>query len=135
MKHITNEIVKRFEQYLYEEEKSNNTIEKYMRDVAAFLAIVGAKELKKSDILDYKQKLCEKYMPARVNSILSSLNSLFIFMGWYELKVKALKIQKKIFIDKEKELTKTECEKLLTVAKSKKTSGCITLCKLSQAPV
>ena len=36
MKTITNEIVKRFEQYRYEQEKSDNTIEKYMRDIRFF---------------------------------------------------------------------------------------------------
>ena len=30
MKVITNKIIKNFENYLYEEEKSNNTIEKYL---------------------------------------------------------------------------------------------------------
>ena len=33
MKTVTNEIVNRFKVYLYEEEKSDNTIEKYMRDI------------------------------------------------------------------------------------------------------
>lgn len=33
MKNITNKIIKNFENYLYEEEKSDNTIEKYMRDI------------------------------------------------------------------------------------------------------
>lgn len=116
---ITNEIIEKFENYLYEEERSDNTIEKYMRDVKNFYKIVGDKELKKTDILVYKKKLCEKYMPASVNSILSSLNALFVFMGWYELKVKALKIQRKIFADKTKELSKVEYEKLLTAAKEK----------------
>jgi len=43
MKTITNEIVKRFELYLYDEEKSNNTIEKYMRDISFFRDWLGGK--------------------------------------------------------------------------------------------
>ncbi len=36
MKTVTNEVMKKFELYLYEEEKSRNTIEKYMRDIRFF---------------------------------------------------------------------------------------------------
>ena len=105
MKTITNEIVKRFELYLYEEEKSDNTIEKYMRDIRFFREWLGGKGVDKSVVLAYKKELCEKYLPASVNSILSSLNALFMYMNWYDLKVKTLKIQRRIFADKEKELT------------------------------
>lgn len=71
-------------------------------------------------MLAYKKELFENYMPASVNSILSSLNALFMYMNWYDLKVKTLKIQRRIFADKEKELTKAEYERLLTAAKNKK---------------
>ena len=120
MKTITNEIVNRFKQYLYEEEKSDNTIEKYMRDICFFREWLGGRGVDKSVVLAYKKELCEKYLPASVNSILSSLNALFMYMGWYELKVKTLKIQRRIFADKEKELTKAEYERLLTAAKDRK---------------
>ena len=120
MKNITNEIITRFEQYLYEEERSDNTIEKYMRDIRFFREWLGGRTVDKSIVLAYKKELCEKYLPASVNSILSSLNSLFMYMNWYDLKVKTLKIQRRIFADKEKELTKAEYHRLLTAAKNKK---------------
>ncbi len=120
MKTITNEIVKRFEVYLYEEEKSDNTIEKYMRDIRFFREWLGGEGVDKSVVLAYKKELCEKYLPASVNSILSSLNALFMYMNWYDLKVKTLKIQRRIFADKEKELTKAEYERLLTAAENKR---------------
>ena len=37
MNTVTNEVMKKFELYLYKEEKSRNTIEKYMRDIRFFL--------------------------------------------------------------------------------------------------
>lgn len=120
MKIITYEIIKNFENYLYEEEKSENTIEKYMRDVKRFFGYMGKRPLKKSDILEYKKMLCENFLPSSANSILSSLNALFLFTGWYDLKVKTLKIQRRIFADKEKELSKGEYERLLAAAKNKK---------------
>lgn len=119
MNKVTENILNDFRLFLYEEEKSDNTIEKYMRDVSFFSEWLGGRELDKSVVLTYKKELCEKYAPKSVNSMLSSINALFVFMGWHELKVKILKIQRQIFADKEKELTKAEYERLLTAAKSK----------------
>lgn len=119
MRIVTKEIIKQFKMYLYEEERSENTINKYMRDVYAFYEHIGEREIQKSDILEYKQMLCEMYAPRSVNAALSSLNALFIFMDRYDLKVKTLKIQRRIFADKSKELSKNEYEKLLTAAKEK----------------
>jgi len=118
MKTITDEIVNRFKIYLYEEERSDNTIEKYMRDIRFFRVWLSDKDINKSVVLEYKKLLCEKYAPVSVNSVLSSLNSLFMFMNWFDLKVKTLKIQRRIFSDKEKELTKSEYERLLSAAKN-----------------
>lgn len=119
MKNLSNEIVKNFETYLCEEEKSDNTIEKYMRDIRFFREWLDGRNIEKATVLTYKKELCERYAPKSVNSILSSLNALFMFLGWYDLKVKTLKIQRRIFADKEKELTKAEYERLLSAAKNK----------------
>ncbi|MBP3360066.1 MAG: tyrosine-type recombinase/integrase [Clostridia bacterium] len=119
MKAITDEIVNRFKLNLYEEEKSDNTISKYMRDIRFFREWLGVRELEKSSVLEYKKELCMKYAPASINSILSSLNALFAFMDWHDLKVKTLKIQRQIFYCNDRELTKAEYERLLTAAKSK----------------
>lgn len=120
MKIITNEIIKKFEQYLYAEERSENTIAKYLRDVRKFYDYVGDKALEKVDVLAYKKNLCEHYAPKSVNSMLSSINSLFLFMQWFDLKVKTLKIQRRIFAERTTELTKADYEKLLNAAESKR---------------
>ncbi len=120
MKKITDEALNKFNMYLYEEEKSDNTVEKYMRDIRFFVMWLNKREVDKSVVLQYKKELCEKYAPKSVNSILSSLNTFFMFLGWYELKVKTLKIQRQIFSDKKKELTKQEYDRLLTAAKAMK---------------
>ncbi len=119
MKMITNELVNSFKLYLYEEEKSDNTIEKYIRDIRFFKEWLCDRKLEKSVVLEYKKYLCENYAPASVNSMLSSINALFLFMDWHDLKVKTLKIQRRLFASKEKELTKPEYERLLTAAKNK----------------
>ena len=108
MRKITNELIQKFKQYLIDEEKSVATLDKYIRDITIFMEWCKGAELCKSIVLEYKQELIEKYAPASVNSIISSLNSFFINNEWYELKVKALKIQKQLFSNKDKELTKAE---------------------------
>jgi len=120
MKKITQNMVVNFKNFLIEEEKSHATLEKYMRDINAFREWLGTKLIEKVTVLEYKAYLIENYAPASANSMLSSINSFFEFNEWHDLKVKMLKIQKQIFADKNKELTKAEYERLLDAAKSKK---------------
>ena len=87
-----------FKQYLIENEKSEATVEKYMRDLRAFYDFLGEREICKTVVLQYKEQLVAKYAPASVNSILSSLNSFFEYAGEFALKVKTLKIQKCILL-------------------------------------
>jgi integrase family protein len=120
MKKITTEIIESFNEYLIGEEKSKSTITKYLHDVYKFKTWLEDRELSKPAVLAYKSYLCEHYTPASVNAALSSLNSLFCYMEWYDLRVKNLKIQKQIFASADKELTKLDYDHLLQAAKQKK---------------
>ena len=120
MRKITNELIESFKNYLIEEEKSENTVEKYIRDITFFKVWLCGREVTKILALEYKKELCEKYAPASVNAAISSLNSFFSFMEWNDIRIKALKIQRQIFSSKDKELTKAEYERLLTAARDKK---------------
>ena len=120
MRKITNKLIRKFKCYLVNEEKSSSTIDKYIRDITVFMEWCKETELNKSVVLEYKQDIVEKYAPASVHSILSSLNSFFAYNEWYDLKLKALKIQRQIFASRDKELTKAEYERLLFAAKQKK---------------
>ena len=120
MRKITTEIIRSFNNYLINEEKAASTVNKYLHDVGDFQIWLGEQELCKTAVLAYKSDLCEHYAPASVNAVLSSLNSFFNFMEWYDLRVKNLKIQKQIFASTDKELTKAEYERLLQAAKQKK---------------
>lgn len=111
-------ILNRYKKYLQNEEKSPATIEKYVRDVTAFLEWKQEKRLSKETVLAYKDDLITQYAPASVNSMLSSLNNFFRFYDRPELCVKTLKIQRQIFSQKSKELTKDEYERLLNAAQS-----------------
>ena len=119
MKQITTTKIQKYREYLIEEEKSKNTIDKYMRDINAFTKWIAERDLCKAVILEYKEHLKLSYAAKSVNSILSSLNSFFEFCEWHNLKVKLLKIQKQIFANESKELTKDEYDRLLNAALSK----------------
>ncbi len=120
MKQVTKELIQKFRIYLVEEEKSESTIEKYIRDVSAFVKWLGNKNIAKDKVVEYKKELIKNYAPTSVNSIISSLNTFFSYNKWYECRVKQLKIQKQIFANEDKELSKHEYERLLKAAYSRK---------------
>ncbi len=112
--------IKLFEKYLKNEEKSENTINKYIRDVRAFAEFLGDKEAEKAMVISYKEQLLMKsYAIRSINSMLASLNSFFLFLGWADCKVKFIKLQKQIYCPKNKELTKNEYIRLVNAAKRK----------------
>ncbi len=116
---ITESEVAKFKDYLIKEEKSCSTVEKYVRDVEAFGRWLSGREVTKNEVIEYKKELCTAYAPKSINAALSSVNAFFEFEDAVDCKVKMLKIQKNMYVEKEKELTKTEYERLLTAAKKK----------------
>ena len=117
---LTSNQIAAFAVYLKSEEKSENTIEKYIRDVRAFAAYAGNAEITKEAVISYKNKLLsESYAVRSVNSMVASINSLFAFLGWEILKVKSLKLQQQIYCPEEKELTKAEYMRLVNTARQK----------------
>ncbi len=114
------EIIKQFEKHLKSEEKSQNTIEKYIRDVTAFAEYLGSEFISKEIAIAYKQELIAKeYAVRSINSIIASLNSLFAYLNRFDCKLKSIKIQRQAFCSEEKELTKAEYTRLISAAKSK----------------
>ena len=106
---LSEETIKDFYSFLICEEKSVNTIEKYIRDVKMFKSYSDDKEICKELVISFKQKLIEKnYAVRSINSMLSSVNSFFDFIGWYDCKVKTMKLQHEIYCPEDKELTKAE---------------------------
>jgi len=116
MKYFDYKNVDTFREYLENEEKAFATIQKYLHDISEFKMWLGDRELTKALVLSYKAHIAKKYAIASVNSVISSLNSFFSFMGWNELKVKTVKVQKCIFSSEEKALTKEEYTRLLCAA-------------------
>ena len=116
---LTEREIATFAEYLKSEEKSENTVEKYIRDVKAFAAYAGNLEIHKETVIAYKRQISESYAIRSINSMVASLNSLFSFLGWTDLKVKSIKIQQRIYCSEEKELTKAEYARLVNIARQK----------------
>lgn len=109
-----------FKALLVSEEKSAATTEKYIRDVKAFAEYMQNNEITKESVLAYKKHIQQNYAVRSVNSMIASINGFFSFLCWYDLKVKALKIQRQVFCTEEKELTKPEYLRLCRAADEKR---------------
>lgn len=119
--HFTIQDIHRYAQYLYNEEHSTRTIDKYSHDVLSFYqSLSDEKCISKDDVLKWKGDLVQNgYAIATINSMLAAVNGFCCFMGWEECRVKPLKQQRKIFRDKSLELSREEYISLLNTAKQK----------------
>ena len=98
-------------------EKSKNTIDKYLRDLKAFIKFVGNVSVSKELVIVFKERLLtDGYAVRSINSMIASLNSFFTFAGREEFRIKTIKEQWTIFCSEEKELTKAEYSRLLYTA-------------------
>lgn len=79
---IENDQITEFKKYLISEERSEGTIEKYLRDVRKFAEWLETQDLffslSKEAAAAWKQSLLEQhYKPVTVNSMIAALNSFF----------------------------------------------------------
>lgn len=115
---LNEETMKAFRTYLLREEKSEATVEKYLRDARAFAAFAEDREVTKELVMAWKESLVNGgYTVRSVNSMLAGVNSLLCFLGLEHCKVKNLKIQRQTYCPEEKELSKAEYLRLLEAAK------------------
>ena len=106
-----------FRQSLDDEERSQATQEKYLREVTQFAAWIGGAEVSKAAAARWKEHLLGTgYDPATINGKLTALDRFFAFLGWDDCRVKHLKLQRKLFRDSGRELTKEEYDRLVAAA-------------------
>lgn len=116
---ITNSMIGDFENYLRSDEKSENTLEKYLRDVKVFTMFADTREINKTVVMEFKASLAKNYEVTSANSMIAAVNAFLRFMGWVDCCIKQFKVQKKAFCSEEKELTKAEYIRLVNAAKEK----------------
>ena len=105
---------------LKKEEKSRSTCGQYGQAVEEFLRYAGGRRLSRELALEYKQTLCARYRPTTVNAKLAAVNSFFRFLGREELRLKRLRVQKRPFRPRERELSKAEYLRLLNAAAARR---------------
>ena len=116
---MTEKQIEEYMQYLYEQEKSSHTIEKYNRDIRRFCKTLEEKRIfSREEVLMYKKALQESYALSSVNSMLTALNGFLKFIGAGDACVKLCRQQRQSFLPEEKELTKNEYQNLLAKQKS-----------------
>ncbi len=117
--HFSKHQVEEYLEWMLREERSEATRKQYRRELFRFLDYVGG-EVAKEQVIEYKETLRKRYRPSSVNTKLAALNSFFSFLGHSELKVKQLKIQKKAYCSREKELSKPEYLRMVKMAEERK---------------
>lgn len=114
---LTTEEIKTYVIYLQEQERADSTIQKYTHDLTVLLGYLADRPLSKAALVSWKEHLTEIYAPASVNSMLAAVNDFLNYKSWQMLRVKPLKIQKVLFCDEKKELTRDEYCRLVKAAR------------------
>ena len=115
---ITVEHIQAFIPYLRQEERAEGTLEKYVRDLSAFAQWLENAPVTKEAATAWKKHLLQTgYAPCTINSMLAALNTFFRFMGWTDCQIKFLKIQRRLFRDANREMSREEYTRLLKTAR------------------
>ena len=113
------EHISTYANHLRLEEKSTATIEKYLRDLRNFTHWLDGREITKERAAEWKAHLTEQgYAPASVNAMLSALNGLLDFLGLGDCRVKFLKLQRRMFRDDSRDLTRSDYDALTAAARA-----------------
>lgn len=113
---LSDKLIDKFVNYLREQEKSKSTICSYKREILALQIFLDDRALSKDILLSYKAMLTAQYSPSTCNVTISALNSFLRYIGREDLFVKPLRIQKQIFENQNKELSKKDYNKLVRAA-------------------
>ena len=105
-------------EWLRKQERSEATIEKHLRDAGAFALWLGKRELKKEEGAAWKERLVTLgRSPSTVNAAISALNGLFEFFDRQDCRVRFLRLQRRLFRDSGRDLTRPEYERLVEAAR------------------
>lgn len=114
---ISMDMVAAFKRWLYSEEKSRGTIEKYCRDVRNFQRWMKGSEVSREAGFHWKEQLLQEgYNPATINSMAAALNTFFRFEGWQDCRIRFLRIQRKTYRSQHRHLDKADYDKLVRKA-------------------
>ena len=112
------EILKRYFEYLYEAEKSPETVVKYVGNVRRFLEYLDDRPLDKSAVIGFKNSLVSggEYSVGSINTVIAPVNSYLRYLNRRDCCVRSLRTHRKICYPEDKELTKHDYLRLLEAA-------------------
>lgn len=114
---LTGELLETFRRHLLLEEHEGSTVEKYLRELRQLLTWLAGGAVTKERAAAWKESLVEHgYAPATVNGKLAAMNALFLFAGWEDCRVKSLRLQRRLFREPKRELSREEYGRLLHTA-------------------
>ncbi len=117
---LTPEQITAYGRWLHQEERSSGTIEKYLRDVTAFATWLNGRAATKEAVTDWKEHLQSKqYAASTINGTLAALNGLFRLLGWEDCRARFLKVQRRLFREANRELTRNDYERLVATARDR----------------
>lgn len=107
-----------FEAHLCAEERSPGTIAKYLHDTALFIGWLDGRPLEKGLAAAWKEHLlAQGCRPITVNGKLTALNAFFRFAGLEHFRVRYLRLQRRVFREESRELSRGEYGRLLQTAR------------------
>lgn len=113
---ITDKLLKSYIEYLREQEKSISTIQSYQRELFSLKMYLDEGKVTKEKLIDYKAMIATQYKPSSCNVAISAINNFLRYVGREDLFIKPLKVQTQIFESKDKELSKSDYNKLVRAA-------------------
>ncbi len=114
---ITEESIEEFGRRLYENEKSQATIEKYVAAMKKWREWMKGKEVTHEGVMRCREELKDGHAVSTVNGYLSAINAYLDMVKRSECRVKLLRVQRRVFREEERELSKSEYIKLIETAK------------------
>lgn len=116
---LTEERIAAYGRNLATEERSHGTIENYLRHVRIFAAWLNGTPATKEQAAGWKEYLISQgYAPTTINSMLAALNTFLRFIGLEDCRVRALRVQRRLFQSEERELSRQEYQRLLDTART-----------------
>lgn len=119
-KHAEKNELGNYERYLRSQEKSDNTVRKYLRDVRGFLVFLNGEEISREQVILYKEHLLKSYKISSANSMLTALNGYLRYMDMKACCVSVYRMQRQLFRDVQKDLNRDEYQELVRTASRSK---------------
>lgn len=119
-KRITSDEIERFQSSMYRNEKACATIKKYVHEIELLQNFLAGRCITKMLMIEYRKTLQKDNQAQTVNGKLSAINAFLDFMNMPDCKMKLLRVQRKAFIEENRELSEAEYKRLLVEAKAQK---------------